>query len=268
MPVPRGPIRGDFIGEPPPSQFLAPARWGPEREAVYARILDGLDASGVPYLLAGAVSVNAHSGVWRHTKDLDVFMEERHVDAALDALASRGFGVETVYPEWLSRAYEGDVFVDVIHHNANGLVPVTEEWFPRAVPFDVLGRRSLVVGIEDLVWSKMYVFSRNRCDVADIGHVLYAAGARLDWDVLVGNVGEQGAELLLAHLHLFRWTYPEAAWVVPDEVMARLERAARRAGGRFRGTLLDAVSFRVDVDSWGLPDGLPAGVTTGSDKAT
>lgn len=254
MPVNRGPIREDFLGPPPPAQFLARPSWPGERERVYRRILDVLDDSGVPYLLGGGLAVNAHTGIWRESKDVDVFLEESEVDPALDALEREGLSVETVYREWLSRTFDGDVFVDVIHHNANGLVPVTSDWLDRAAPFEVLGRPRAVVGPEDLVLSKMYVMGRNRCDVVDIVHVLRCKGAGLDWRLLVDLAGDEGAGLLLAHLHLFAWIYPDDAQLVPARVWDDLAATAGAPASGFRGTLLDPVSFRVDIDGWGLAD--------------
>lgn len=254
VPVNRGPIREEFLGPSPPAQFLAAPSWPKDREQVYRRVLDVLDDAGVAYLVGGGLAVNAHTGIWRESKDVDVFMEEHEVDRALDALEDAGLGVETVYREWLSRTFDGQVFVDVIHHNANGLVPVGADWFDRASVVDVLGRHRAVVGPEDLVGSKIYVVARNRCDVVDIVHVLRAKGAGLDWDLLADLAGDDAAGLLLAHLHLFRWIYPADAALVPDALLRRLEAAARATPASFRGTLLDAVSFRVDVDGWGLPD--------------
>lgn len=254
MPVHRGPFRQDFLGAPPPEQFLAAPSWPEGRASVYARVFDVLDDAGIPYLVGGGLAVNSHTGIWRASKDVDVFMEEGQVDDALDALEMAGLRVETVYREWLSRTYDGDVFVDIIHHNANGLVPVTPEWFERALPVEILGRPRAVMGPEDLVASKIYVVARNRCDVVDIVHVLRAKGAGLDWDLLADLVGDEGAGLLLAHLHIFRWIYPAEADLVPRALLDRLDAASVAGAAPFRGTLLDPVSFRVDVEAFGLPD--------------
>ena len=81
-------------------------------------------------------------------------------------------------------------------------------------------------------------------------------GRSLDWDRLAEAAGEH-VGLVTAYLHMFRWGYPGAPDRVPDEVLARFERLARERPstyGPFRALLLDLVSFRVDVEGWGLSD--------------
>jgi hypothetical protein len=43
-------------------------------QAFYKEALELLDQTGVPYMLGGAFSVFHHTGLFRDTKDLDVFL--------------------------------------------------------------------------------------------------------------------------------------------------------------------------------------------------
>src|SRR5262245_2835272 len=80
------------------------AHYPPEECAMYAGVMDALAASGVPYLLAGAFALNAHTGVWRSTKDLDFFLRPQDLDAAYVALERAGHRIEVVDPVWLAKA--------------------------------------------------------------------------------------------------------------------------------------------------------------------
>ena len=100
----------------------------------------------------------------------------------------------------------------------------------------------------------------DRYDISDVLHLIFVARGRLDWDRILAGVGEHW-ELLLAYLHLYRYVYPSHVHYLPRrvlEVLGRLyeEEAENPPRGclRFRGTLLDDPSFRVDVEAWGLPD--------------
>jgi hypothetical protein len=42
-------------------------------------------------MLGGALALNTYTGIWRDTKDLDVFVPERRVARVLDALQRAGF---------------------------------------------------------------------------------------------------------------------------------------------------------------------------------
>jgi hypothetical protein len=101
------------------------------------------------------------------------------------------------------------------------------------------------------------VAARDRYDLSDVLHLIFAARGELDWGRMLEKAGEHW-ELLLAYLHLYRYVYPSHAHYVPDGVLEKLferhEREPPPGGLRFRGTMLDEVSFAVDVEEWGLPD--------------
>lgn len=240
----------------PPHTRLSKPTFDPACARVYAQALDALDADGVRYLVGGAVAFNAHSGIWRDTKDLDLFCAPSDAGRVLAALARAGFETEVVYESWLGKGWMGNVFVDIIWRNANALFPVTDEWFAHAGRMRVLGRDAPVLPLEELILSKMMVGGRYRFDGADILHLLHAASDKIDWARLEEGAGEH-AGLMLAYLHMYRWGYPGTADRVSPEVLARFERrAAREAStfGPFRALLLDIQSYRVDVEGWGLPD--------------
>jgi hypothetical protein len=204
--------------------------------------------------------LNAHTGIWRETKDLDVFAIEEDVARILEVLEEAGFETEVSDPCWLAKAWKGDFFADIVHANHNGLGTVDESWFPNTKEITVLGRQALAAPAEELLLSKIFVASRDRWDLSDVLHLVFATRGNLDWRRMLDKVGEHW-ELLLAYLHLYRYVYPSHTHYVPGWVfellLDRYEKeaeAAPRGPLRFRGTLLDDASFGVDVRAWGLPD--------------
>ncbi|MDQ3810883.1 MAG: hypothetical protein M3336_11385, partial [Chloroflexota bacterium] len=54
--------------------------WIPDEEReVYKRALRALNGAGVPYIVAGAYAIYEHTGIYRETKDLDLFVEPAQV---------------------------------------------------------------------------------------------------------------------------------------------------------------------------------------------
>src|SRR5207249_10651147 len=51
----------------------------PEAERLYREVLAELNEHGVSYAVAGAVALEKYTGIWRATKDLDLFMESHNV---------------------------------------------------------------------------------------------------------------------------------------------------------------------------------------------
>ncbi len=187
-----------------------------------------------------------------------VFVPREDVSRVLKTLQGAGFETEVTDSCWLAKAWQGDLFVDVVHANHNGVARVQGSWFANAKETKVLGRRVLVIPAEEMLLSKIFVASRDRYDLSDVLHLIFATRGDLDWDHIVSGLGEHW-ELLLAYLHLYRYVYPSHARYVPgrvlDSLRQRYEREAAPEGPlRFRGTLLDEVSFAVDVEAWGLPD--------------
>ena len=232
----------------------------PEEGRIYGEALDALDRADLSYMLGGALALNTYTGIWRDTKDLDVFVPERRVARVLDALQRAGFETEIAEPHWLAKARKEEIFVDVIHANDSGAVTVDEYWFANAEEIEVLGRRVRVIPAEEMLLSKIFVASRDRWDMSDVLHLIFARRGELDWERILAGVGEHW-ELLLAYLHLYRYVYPNHTSYLPrwvlDLLLKRYEaeiEAPPRGPLRFRGTLLDDVSFGVDVAAWGLPD--------------
>jgi hypothetical protein len=232
--------------------------FGTEENEVYGEVLDALERAGIRYMLGGAVALNAHTGIWRETKDLDVFVPEKTVGPLLEILEAAGFETEITDPCWLAKAWRGNPFVDIIHANQNGALSVTESWFPNAKESTVLSRQVLIIPAEEMILSKMFVASRDQWDMSDVVHLIFATHGDLDWGRILSGIGEHW-ELLLAYLHLYRYVYPGHTHYLSRRVLERLRERYEEEGDpqgtlRFRGTMLDDASFRVDVEEWGLPD--------------
>ena len=76
-----------------------------------------------------------------------------------------------------------------------------------------------------MIWSKAFIQERERFDGADVIHLLRETGPSLDWPRLLMRFGDHW-RVLLSHLILFGFVYPDKrqnvpAWVM-DELMRRL----------------------------------------------
>lgn len=249
-------VKSDHMAKLPPLTRLSEPTLDPAAAPIYEESMDALEAAGVRYLLGGTLALNAHTGIWRDTKDLDFFVRPADSRLALQALHGAGFQTELVYESWLGKGWKGDVFVDVIWRNANGLFPVEDSWLDHAAKLRIFGREAPVIPLEELIVSKMMVMGRYRYDGADVLHVLFSAADKMDWGKL-GDICGEHIGLLLAHLHTFRWAYPGWRDKVPDEVLERYAALAEERAssfGPFRARLIDIQSFEVDVQEWGMPD--------------
>lgn len=198
--------------------MLQEPNFGPEEGRIYGEALDALDRADLSYMLGGALALNTYTGIWRDTKDLDVFVPEMRVPRVLEALQRAGFATEIAEPHWLAKARKEEIFVDVIHANDSGAVAVDESWFANAEEIEVLGRRVRVIPAEEMLLSKIFVASRDRWDMSDVLHLIFARRGELEWERILAGVGEHW-ELLLAYLYLYRYVYPNHASYLPRWVL-------------------------------------------------
>jgi len=211
-------------------------------------------------MVGGAYALRAHTGIWRDTKDLDLFVRKVQIPEALALLAKNGYRTELTDPLWIGKAFAGDYFVDLIFSSGNGVATVDEHWQRRALHATVLGRQALIVPAEEMIWQKGYIQERERFDGADIHHLIRAKGEKLDWQHLVARFGDHWP-VLLGHLVSFRFSFPSDKEKIPVSVMkdllARqlaLEERPASSERLCRGTLLSRQQYMNELEEHGYLD--------------
>jgi Nucleotidyl transferase of unknown function (DUF2204) len=231
----------------------------PEAAALYRDVLLAMNEHGIPYAVAGAFALQKYTGIWRVTKDLDLFIKSAQVPTALEHLCKRGFRCETLDSVWLSKAHRGEYFVDLISGMSNAVIVVDDSWMRRAQPAIIAGVQSQIISAEDLISSKLFVLRRERFDGSDIAHIIYRTKGQLEWQRIFELAGEHW-ELVLWALMLFRYIYPAHTNYVPaplwQDLLSRYMRVVQHPDrtARFRGGLVDENIFSIDIKDWGLPD--------------
>lgn len=231
----------------------------PIQEDLYRGVLLSLREHDLPYAVSGAFALQQHTGIWRVTKDLDLFLTSETVPKALCLLRKKGFRCEICDPVWLAKAHHGDFFVDLITGMSNAVVVVDDSWIARSTPTVVFGVETRVLAAEELIASKLFVTRRERFDGADIAHVIFGTRGNLDWDRIFYIIGEHW-EILLWALILFRYVYPAQTDYVPARVWNNLltrftaELQNHNDQAPFRGSLIDDKMFAIDVNEWGFAD--------------
>lgn len=239
----------------------------------YCQALSILNKAQIPFLIGGAYAFERHTGIARHTKDLDIFTRPSDHLAILDVFAQAGYQTEVAVPHWLAKAYCGENFVDIIFNSAHGCLPVSDSWFEHAVQDELFGIPIAICAPEEMIWSKAYIMARDRFDGADVAHLIRAYGERLDWPRMVRQFGDHW-RVLFSHLILFGFIYPGEQSSVPDWVMHYLYQQVEQdmqqnsvSEKLCQGTLLAPLQYETDVKQWGYIDGrlIPHGRLTQTD---
>lgn len=241
---------------PLPVSSSQPPQFAPEQEQLFREVLRTLNEHKIAYAVSGAFALHEHTGIWRNTKDLDVFMPLERVAPTMEILNARGLETEVCDPVWLCKVRANDYFVDLISGMSNAVIRVDQSWIDRAFDSEVLGVPVKVLAPEELIASKIFVAFRERFDGADIAHIIYAAGNNMDWNRLLNLVGDHW-EMLFWALVLFHYAYPMSN-AVPKPIWAEMFTRFREEidnpdpKAAFRGSLLDERMFAIDVSEWKL----------------
>jgi hypothetical protein len=224
------------------SALIPEPEWVVHREALTA-----LRERGVRFAVGGGLAFSALSGRWRNTKDVDLFLPPEDHEVAIEALFSVGF---TDYFEqipydrkWIFRGYKDRLILDLIWQMANYRAPVEPLWVSRGQPIELWGDRIQALAAEELIWTKLYILQRERCDWPDLLNLLYACGEGLDWPYLLSRLGED-VRLLAGVLSVYAWLEPEHAARLPGWLWPELGLPApsgpSHTGGRRRIDLVDS----------------------------
>ncbi len=122
---------------------------------LFCEVLGHLNHAHLPYVVAGAFALQQHTGIWRNTKDLDLFLPAQAVPEALQHLEEQGFEIEISDPVWLAKAHRDGYYVDLITGMSNAIITVDQSWIDRSAESVVLGVRTRVLAAEELIASKL-----------------------------------------------------------------------------------------------------------------
>jgi Uncharacterised nucleotidyltransferase len=230
----------------------------------YLDVFARLEAAGIPFLIGGAFALTRYSSIHRETKDLDVIVRPEDARRVLTVMRQAGYETEVTFPHWLAKIFWNGHFIDIIFSSGNGMTRVDDAWFEHAVVGEVLGHRVRLCPPEEMIWTKAFVQERERFDGADVLHLIRALGHSLDWPRVLARFGDHWP-VLLSHVILFRYVYPDRteqvpAWVV-QELTTRLASQKTEPRHVCRGTLLSREQYLWDLerlrydDARARPDG-------------
>jgi len=219
-----------LAGSPPPRphvhypgdmrDFVPEADW-----AMYRAVIRLAKARGVRFAVSGGFASSFYTGFWRNTKDMDLCVLPADREAM--AQVTRDAGMHDLFDEkpydrgWIYRSTHEGIIVDVIWQLANYRGDVDDTWLTRGAEVTLYDESVRLVPPEEMIWSKIHIVQRERCDFPDIINMLYKTGATLDWSRLVGRLS--GEERLLASaVSLFSWLAPGRARKFPEWIWARL----------------------------------------------
>jgi hypothetical protein len=143
--------------------------------------------AGVPFLLAGSFAAWARGGP-EPQNDLDLMLKAEDAEAALEALVRAGMRAERPPEEWLLKAWNGDVMVDLIFCPAG--LEMTDEVFDRAESMPVAAVQTPVMALEDVLITKLYALDEHALDYTQLLGIARALREQIDWRQLQARTSD------------------------------------------------------------------------------
>ena len=200
-----------------------------EQWSIYQRVIADCRAAGLPFAVGGGLAIGVYTGRWRNTKDIDLYVLRKDVERAKEILSRAGlvdYYDQLPYDRaWIYRSVHDKTIVDVIFSMANHKSDVDETWIMGGPEVTIGGETFRVVPPEEMIWAKLYVLQKDRCDWPDVFNMIYAQHEQLDWRRLVDRLGAD-APLLRSVLTVFGWLCPALTRKLPRWLWEETEKPA------------------------------------------
>jgi hypothetical protein len=150
-------------------------------ESTLKKTVAALREADVPFLLGGSLAIWARGGPEsRH--DLDFVIKPEDADRALGVLADAGMRVEKPPEEWLHKAWDGEVLVDLIF--APRGLDVTDEVIERGDMLHVIGITIPVMALEDVLATKLMALHEHDLNYTSVLRIARSVREQIDWPSL------------------------------------------------------------------------------------
>lgn len=189
--------------------------------AFYRDVIEAIRGVGQPFALGGTFASVYYTGIFRDTKDLDFFILPEARQQFIEALSSLGLtdyhDVEPYDRKWIYRGTKDGYIIDLIWDMANYRANLDSEWVTCGPMVDIRGEFVRILPIEELIWNKIYILQRPRCDWTDVLNLLYIRIEEIDWKRLLQKL-EPDEYLFAGVLSVFLWMCPGRAKLIPTFV--------------------------------------------------
>jgi predicted nucleotidyltransferase len=132
----------------------------------------------VPFLLGGSLACWARGGP-RTDHDVDFLVRPADAEAGLDALEHAGMRAERPPENWLLKAYDNGILVDLIFEPCGFTVDTA--MFERAEELDVGAVRMRVASLEDVLATKLLALGEQHLDYRPVLELARTLREQIDW---------------------------------------------------------------------------------------
>ena len=153
------------------------------------RCTQALEDARIEFMVGGSLAAWARGGP-ETRNDLDLMLRPRDADRALEVLEAAGMRPERPPEQWLYKAWDGDVLVDLIfellevEHEGSPAErrPIDDVLFDRTDDLRMFGVVVPVMSLEDLLVTKLLALEPHSLDYESTLAIARSLREEVDWD--------------------------------------------------------------------------------------
>ena len=145
------------------------------------RSIAALERQEIPYVLGGGLGCWARGGP-PSSNDIDLMLKPEDAERAQAALAEAGMRPETPPEQWLRKAWDGDILVDLIYEPSG--MTIDDEVIARGEEMSVEAMQIRVMDLDDILVTKLFALDEHSADYRDLILITRSLREQIDWEQL------------------------------------------------------------------------------------
>lgn len=145
------------------------------------RSVAALEAERIPYLVGGGLGCWARGGP-PSSNDIDLMVMRADAERAQAALAALGMRTENPPEQWLLKAWDGGILIDLIFEPSG--VRITPEVIERGEELSVEAMYMRVMQLDDILVTKLLALDEHSADYRPLLQISRALREQIDWPAL------------------------------------------------------------------------------------
>jgi hypothetical protein len=150
----------------------------PELTDSLKRSIAALEGQDIPYILGGGLGCWARGGP-PSSNDIDLMIKPEDAERAQQALAEAGMRPETPPEQWLRKAWDGDILIDLIYEPSG--MTIDDEVIARGEVMSVMAMQIRVMDLDDLLTTKLLAIDEHSADYRDLILITRSLREQIDW---------------------------------------------------------------------------------------
>jgi hypothetical protein len=142
------------------------------------RSVAALDGGGIPYVLGGGLGCWARGGP-PSSNDIDLMIKPEDAERAQQALVEAGMRPEDPPEQWLLKAWDGDILIDLIFEPSG--MRIDDEVIERGETMSVMAMQIRVMDLDDILTTKLLALDEHSADYRDMILITRSLREQIDW---------------------------------------------------------------------------------------